>query len=93
VVEWKEIRLGDPFECPHCGEKITVPRAYAKKMAIVNLLLTVAVAYLAGSRNEGLAVVTLIAYFPMCFVWPFITRRIYPPTLVMDDRSRARRMP
>jgi hypothetical protein len=93
VVEWKKVRLGDPFECPYCGENITVPGAYAKQMAIINLLLTVAGAYVAGARNEGLAVVTLIAYFPMCFVWPFITRRIFPPTLVMDDPLRGRRMP
>lgn len=61
--------------------------------AVVDLVLTLTVCYLAGARDETLVIATAVAYFPMLFVWAFLTRRLLPPALEIEDPLSARHLP
>ena len=70
-----------------------MPKSYSRRIALVDFGLTLGLCYLLGARGETLVIAAAVAYFPMLFVWAFLTRRVLPPVLEVEDPLSARHLP
>lgn len=71
---------GPYFECPSCRQKLRIPPSYKHFLLAGQVVISITLPYMLGIRDVlAFIIVTLIAFFPVVFLFTFLMRKIYPP--------------
>jgi uncharacterized paraquat-inducible protein A len=81
------IRNGSSFSCEECGAQIRIPYSSNRNGAVLTIVVSAGLSFLAGARGWPLIIFTILGFMPIAMISNFIQRYWFPPTLEIVDES------
>jgi hypothetical protein len=80
-LEYRQIDLIDPFECPSCSKLLVVPNAYLKNSARIGLVLSLGLSVALAWINFFLIFLFPLFLLLSGFLGSLIGKRAWPPSV------------